>query len=513
MPRPVGTEGKPSGDAGTAETRRHLRGSALLLAGRLIALVIEFAAHVLVVRYLTKTDFGAFSYALAIVSLLSQVIVLGLPETLARYAPMFIERREYGKLIGSGVVAVSLVLGLGLIAMAAIVALSSPIGDLLDSDYAATLLAILILIVPSEGINLIFQGVFAALDRVRVIFIRQYVLVPALRLLVAIALVRQDQDATFLAVGYVAVSVIGLLWYGSLGGVLLRSAARDKLENIEFPTRELLSFALPVLVTNIFWVVLLATSTITLGVMAGTTDVAEFQAVLPPARLNYLVTTIFSIMFIPTISRMFARGQMAELRAAYMSTTYWLTVLTVPLLVLTTVFAPAFVPAFFGDDYDASILVLALLSAGYFLHSTAGPNSTTLKVFRKLRYTVVIDLLALATGVGLNLVLVPLAQANGAALAFLLAVLCRNAFYQWALRRIAGIELLTPDFLRLQAVIAFVVLLLAAVQFTLAPGLAIAVALSAAAGVAVLRASRRVLDIAATFPELTRGPLGRFLAP
>ncbi|MDQ4130641.1 MAG: polysaccharide biosynthesis C-terminal domain-containing protein, partial [Actinomycetota bacterium] len=360
---------------------------------------------------------------------------------------------------------------------------------------------------------LIFQGVFAALGRVRTIFIRQYVLVPGLRLLVALVLVLADESVTFLTIGYVAVSVVGVLWYSGFAAPLLRSAVRRRVGRIELPARELLSFALPVLVTNAFWMVLLAASTISLGVLAATTDVAEFQAVQPPARLNYLVTSIFAILFIPTISRMYAKERFGDLRVAYMSTTYWLTVLTVPLLALTTIFSPVFVPTFFGDEYDASIEILALLSAGYFFHSTVGPNSTTLKVFRRLRITVVIDLLALVLGIALNVALVPVAGAEGAALAFLLAVIGRNVPYQWALRRIAGIKLLTPDYLRLQGTVAAVLALLAAIQFAFHPPLVVAVALSAASGLVVLRACRRLLDVERTFPELTRGPLGRLLAP
>lgn len=245
--------------------------------------------------------------------------------------------------------------------------------------------------------------------------------------------------------------------------------------------------------------------------MASTTEVAEFQAVLPPARLNYLVTTIFSILFIPTISRMFERGDLPGLRDTYHRTTYWLTVLTVPLLALTTVFAPSFVPAFFGGEYDDSIPILVLLSLGYYVHSTVGPNSTTLKVFRRLRTTVAIDVVALIGGLGLNLTLIPVAGAEGAALAFLLAVTARNAAYMVALRRVAGIVLFTRTYLKLQLTIAATLALLFAVELALPLGVVVVVILSTLAGLVVLRVTRDMLDVEHTFPELTRGRFGRFL--
>ncbi len=513
MPEPPPMAEAPKAEEkATAELRSSVRGSALLLTGRGIALSVEFAAHVIVVRYLTQEDYGAYSYALALASLFAGFLVLGLPETLARYAPIYLEGRQHWRLLGAIIVAITLILSIGAVAAGLVLLMPDLVGDALDSQDSARLLGILMLAVPSDGINLVFQGLFAALGRVRAIFFRQYVLVPGLRLIVALVLVLGDESVTFLAIGYVAVSLVGVLWYAAYAAPLLRRAVSGARQRIELPAREILSFALPVLLTNVFWIVLLAAGTIALGVLGSTTEVAEFQAVLPPARLNYLVTTIFSILFIPTISRLYARNDLAELRNAYLHTTYWLTALTIPLLALTTVFAPTFVPTFFGGEYDASIPILILLSAGYYVHSAAGPNSTTLKVFRRLRVTVIIDLVALALGIVLNLVLIPPAGAVGAALAFLLSVAARNAAYQIALRRVAGISLLTKDFGRLQFTIFASLAVLTAVQALLDPGIVVVVVLSALAGLLVVRTCRSMLDIEGTFPELARGPLRRLLS-
>ena len=182
------------------------------------------------------------------------------------------------------------------------------------------------------------------MGRVRSIFVRQYVLVPGLRLAAALVLVVGEKDVEVLAAGYVFASLAGLAWYNSLAAPALRVQLRERFREVEFPAREVLSFALPVFLTNIFWIVLLAFSTIALGLLSSTREVAEFQAVLPPARLNYLAMAIFGILYIPTVARLYARNDMDELRHTYLTTTYWLIVLTVPVLALTTVFSPCSSP-------------------------------------------------------------------------------------------------------------------------------------------------------------------------
>ena len=59
---PAAIEVPTSPTAGSAATRQQIRGSSLLLTGRLLSLAVNFATQVLIVRYLSKTDFGAFAH-------------------------------------------------------------------------------------------------------------------------------------------------------------------------------------------------------------------------------------------------------------------------------------------------------------------------------------------------------------------------------------------------------------------------------------------------------------------
>src|ERR671922_2959135 len=88
-------------------TKKNLRGSTFLLAGRVIGMVANFAIQVLIVRYLSKSDYGAFAYALSVISLGSSLTVFGLEKTITRFVPIYQERGEYHKLFGTLILAVS----------------------------------------------------------------------------------------------------------------------------------------------------------------------------------------------------------------------------------------------------------------------------------------------------------------------------------------------------------------------------------------------------------------------
>jgi hypothetical protein len=77
-----------------------IRGSSLLTADRLIAVVIYFVIHVIAVRYLSQTQYGALAYASSAVSLGSTIAVFGMNKTMARFVPMYERCGDYGRAFG-----------------------------------------------------------------------------------------------------------------------------------------------------------------------------------------------------------------------------------------------------------------------------------------------------------------------------------------------------------------------------------------------------------------------------
>jgi O-antigen/teichoic acid export membrane protein len=477
-----------------------------------MALAVDFAAHVLVVRYLLKEEFGVYSYALAIVLLLSTAVQLGLPETLARYVPIYRERGQRGRMVGAVIVSVGAVAVAGAACVLFVLGLPEVTASLLGSAGATAVLAVLIFYVPLEGVNLVLQALFASFGRVRLIFLRQYVLVPGLRFAVVLVLVTQGYGAMFLAAGYVLVSAAGLLLYTAGAGAGLGHPRRALGSGVELPAREIFSFALPVFLGILLILALFGVGTVALGLLKGPEEVAAFEAVLPPARLNQLVPSVFAVLYLPTASRLFARGLTSDLRNVYTATTLWMIVLGLPGLALTTVFAPVFVPTVFGERYSSSSSVLILLAAAYFFSSLMGPSNNTLKVLGRLRYTVTVDSFAFAFGSVLIVGLVSAAGAVGAALGTLMTIAVRDLALQMVVRRSLGGGVLGGDYIRLIGGTLLVLAILTAIQLAFEPGLIVAVLLSGAAGIAMLVSARRMLDVEGLFPELGRA-LPRFLRP
>ena len=80
------TETEP-GRAKQRETSKgFLRGSSLLLFGRLISIGVSFVVQWLAVRYLVKETYGSFQWALSIAAMGSTVVLLGFNRGVGRFA-------------------------------------------------------------------------------------------------------------------------------------------------------------------------------------------------------------------------------------------------------------------------------------------------------------------------------------------------------------------------------------------------------------------------------------------
>jgi O-antigen/teichoic acid export membrane protein len=497
------------------DTVRLVRGSTQLLAARVVAQAAEFGLQLFFIRYLAKSDYGALAYALSIILLLRTVALFELPVTLARFLPIYREQRRDGALFGSVAMSVGIVACLGVI-----IALALDAGLLLldlqptDDRDALLVLTILVLVVPLEALDILLTSLFATFASPRAIFIRQAIVGPGLKLGLAVAVVATNAGLLSVALGYVAIDLIGLLIYGCLFMLLLKREAADVRlgrRQLSFPVRTTLGFAAPLLASTLVWILMETCDAIMLGYFHSTDEVAAFRAVLLVAALNQGVTFTFALLYTPMLARMYARGAHSEMRDFYWRSTLWVAVLSFPVFLLTFSFASATTSGIVGETYAGSAAIMAVLAFGYFFHSSLGFNGLTLRVFGKLRYTVGVDLAAAVTNVLVNLLLIPRWGAAGAAVGTSGTMVVHNVLKQYGLWRYTEIGLFSRSYLPTYIALFGVAGALLLAQTFLPPSLSLAAGLTLAAALVVVWACRRALDIDSMFPELARWPLMRAL--
>jgi O-antigen/teichoic acid export membrane protein len=513
---PLSCSTTPSGAGSTTETRRHLRGSSLLLLGRFLSLGINFLVGVLTIRYLSKGDYGAFSYGLAIVTAAASLLILGMPRAVARFAPLYQERGDHRSLSGVLALSTGLVASLGALALGLALLLEEPLlAPLVDDPRALSLLLVLLALAPLQALDNLFQSMLAVFAGAGALFFRRHVLGPGLRLAAVLLVVLAGGSVHFLAWAYVGASILGLAAYGPL---LHRALARSGvLAHLDFgalrlPWREVLGFGLPLLVADALITLRQPVAVVFLDRLSDTLAVADLNAFLKISGLNLVVLQSMKLLFLPIASRLLARGDRAGVDELYWKTTIWVSVATFPVFVMCIALPDTLASLVYGQPYVASSAVLAVLAVGEFANAAMGLNTYTLNVFGRVRFVLWTTALATVAGAMLAWALIPSYGAVGAAWGLTLALLAQNALHHWGLVRFTSVVLLRGRYLAVYASQALALGLLFLLDATMGPPPLTQALLVVAVTLAILRLHRRAMDVGNVFPEVRRIPvLGRFL--
>ena len=501
--------------AARATTRRNVRGSSLLTAGRLIAVGINFVIHVLIVRYFSQTQYGALAFALSAVSLGSSVAVMGMNRTLARFVPIYEEQGDTNRVFGAMAVGLGLIAGVALAIVLGFYVAGAVMGEsLIHDDLARSVLFILILLVPLQAFDSAMLGLFAIFDSPRNILWRRHIFAPLALLVVTLLAVGMRLDVQTYAMATVVVPALGLAIYSVM---LLRVVRRRGLlerfrpSSMRYPVRELLGFSLPLLSTDVVYVLRRSAIVLILGSMAGLSEVALFSAAVPIANQNMLVLDSFRLLFTPAASRLYARHDGPAINDLYWQTAVWVVIATLPFLLVSFSLAEPVTTFLFGEAYAQSAIVLAILGAGFYLNSAFGHNSLILRVYGRVRFLVTVDVATAVVGVALAIPLIGLMGAVGAAIAATLIIVLQNILYQIGLQRSTSVSGFDVHYLPVYLGVPVAVGIVLVVQVTLEPPLWAGIAIAALVWLAYVAVMRRYLRLADTFPELRRLPLARLI--
>ncbi len=492
-----------------------IRGSSLLLVGQAFAVIVNLASQVLVVRYLSQESYGVFAYALSFGTITEIAVAFGMRRGLARYMPIYHESGDLARTSGVLVLALGTVLSLGFAAMFLVIVFRGAfVGSFENESTAAIVLVLLTGLSALSALGTLLDGVLAVFARPRAIVARRFIVGPLFRLIAVILLLAGNKGVVFLAGGYAGAALLGLTLYIPLLMPILREQGLTtwlRPGRFKVPAREVLSFTVPLLASDLTAVMLISSGGIVLGLMAMTTDVAELRAVLPIATTMSYVLSSFGLLLVPITARLYARSDSAGLNQVYWRTAAWTGVLAFPIFLVCVVLAEPLTVLMFGDAYKDAAPVLAVLAIGLFVSTAAGHNELLLGVFGRVRFIVMVDLIAIALNVALVLLLAPRFAAVGAAAASTATLVFLNVAFQVGLGLRTDVRGLDPEIVPLYGAMLGTSAVAVALQLTIQPPALVSVGLVLVAVGVVAAVAHTRLALAETFPELARIPLVRKL--
>lgn len=411
------------------------KGGSILFLGLVFDLGISFVAQLLIARYLGAVDYGAISIGMALLTMGSVLVIMGLDTGMARYLPRYDDPAAKQGVILSGV---GLALPTALVVSGIIVWQAEFLAAVaFDAPETAPVIRVFAAAIP-----------FAAFVRLSLGIVRgmQWSFPKAIIQNVAIPLSRFSLVALGLALGlgvfelsfaytlpFVIGSGIGLYYVWKTPIPIVRTPSR-------LPYRELLVFSTPLIVTTVMLKILNDIDTFILGYFQGTGDVGIYNVIYPLGELLTVGLSALSFIFMPVISDLHSDGKHAEMRRIYQVSTKWNFMLTFPIAAVLLLFPTTVISLTFGAEYTAGASALSILGVGMFVHSVMGLNGSALTSIGRTRVIAVDNVIVAATNVALNVVLIPQYSYYGAAFATTVSYVLLNALYSVQLYRSTDVQ-------------------------------------------------------------------------
>jgi O-antigen/teichoic acid export membrane protein len=236
-----------------------------------------------------------------------------------------------------------------------------------------------------------------------------------------------------LAAGFLLAHCIAVL--ASLRAVVRKPlpAAGPGLSLGEF-FREIVPFGLILSGVYSFYLVLSSSDRVLLGYLSDPAQATSIVAIYSIAITLATVLTIFpasvGAVFLPVMSRLAGRNDLAQMRSTVGSAQRWVFLITLPVAVFMILFSQELLGAFYGADYAAGWLAMSIFTLGVLVNSFSYLTASALAALRLVGLELRIVLVAAAANVACCLALIPPFGMEGAALASLISFTVMMALFR-----------------------------------------------------------------------------------
>jgi O-antigen/teichoic acid export membrane protein len=400
------------------------KGGGVMFLGRLFAWGSRFFLAVILARALGAQEYGLYSLALAAATIVSSVGILGLDAALVRFIAVFASRGDARSLIGTMQLALSLpalvaiVLGLG------VVVLADPIASgVFDDAELAPVLRLAGLLIPAlvtnallaavlQGLRLLHNAVMAeqfAQQILRFVFIAGFLLIGLSAFLAMLA-------STLAAIGVTL--LLAVMVYRSVP----KGAPGDRPVR---ETRAIFNFSIPVWLSNVVTTLGHNVQTTVLGALATSAAVGVFSIAGQVTLLGTMFHTAVVSASMPLFAALQDRRDRRAVEHLYRTTSKWTLGANLPLFLILLTF-PAEILGLFGPDFREGTAALSVMAWGGLVNAGTGTSGALLDMSGHTRLKLLNSTLAVGSGIGLSLLLIPGLGILGAAVASAASIILVN---------------------------------------------------------------------------------------
>lgn len=413
-------------------------------------MLLIFVSRIILIRYLTQTEYGLFSLGYVLFEVFLVVSSFGLTAGIARQIGFYRGKGDSQKVANVALSGLQIGVVLGVVSGLTLFLASEAISTrFFHASELTGPVRIFSAAVPFLVLVHILTAIFRGFDRAQpsVYFrdiLRNVLFCVSLGVAVAFHLPLISAVYAFLASAALAFAAFAI-YTARRAPVSLAQRSGIHIGPIR---KELLLFSLPLFAVVLLNRIATWTDTIMLGRFMLPSDVGLYNAALPLAHLLPTLLEASAFLYLPLMSQLYARGQTEEIGKSYAVVSKWIFSASMPIFLVFALFPEATLYVLFGSTYAGAASALRILSLGFFSHSILGLSGITLMAAGKTRFLVGSALFTVALNIVLNVFLIPPLGISGAAIATASSLGLRNILVSLKLYSFMRVHPFTNNYLK-----------------------------------------------------------------
>lgn len=416
-----------------------VRGASGALAVQVAGAALGFATHVVLARILGRQQYGVYALALTWMTFLLIPALLGQSTSVLRFAPAYIQRREWGRLRAllrcSNLVVFGAAAAIGFGGAALVWAIRSKF----ETGFVLTFL-IAFLALPALALLQLSGALHQSLKRPVSAGFFNYILRPVVLILILVVWIKglRAPPAAFVAM---AASAFGALAALGASALFLRAAwpAEARTDRPAYELREWLRTGHRLLFVDGIGVILNRIDVILLGGLQGTADLGCYYAAVQIATVGSFGLSAVNTILAPMIAERYAAGDHDGLAGVTADAARLILVFSAFVLLGGILFGRSIL-GMFGAGFETAYGPLLIMLGGQFLNAACGPVGFLMSMTRHEGTLLKVFGLGAALNVGLSAALIPGYGMYGAAVASATATVAWNVVAIFLVRGKLGIN-------------------------------------------------------------------------
>ena len=425
-----------------------VRGAGVVMGIRVVGAGLTFLSQVFLARVMGTFEFGIYSYAFVLLTVLSVLAPFGVDWAILRFIPEYNTQKQWGGLAGITRAAIGIVAGIAaviaLVAAGAVYLFSDRIGQ-----HYVIPLYIALASLPLFALFQVYVSFARAFGWAALAYAPQFVLRPVLliALVATVVVVGAAPTATAVLLASLAAAALAFAVHAGLFH-RSKSAVAETAPPVYYG-RHWLSVSFPMAMFTAFQLITVYGDVLILGNFVEPDKIGIYNAAVRTASMINFVLMAVSATTTPKYAELFAQHKHDELRGYVAQILHWVfwpslaagLVIVLGGKLILSAFGPAFVEGF-------PVLVLLVLS--YLTLAAVGNVDSLLSMTGHQRACARVMIWTAVVFVVLNFALVPFFGVLGAAISVWSASIVKSAWLVViAKKRLGILALVTPPKLRL----------------------------------------------------------------